>query len=335
MITLAELQTQFKTLRQKTRDGEIFQSLGEAMAENIRGLSPQPVTDVSLPTDGELALTRMQAYSQLLETKAQDGEHVAALDVEPIADDTLALVVAQLANPLPKYRDTGAFFFLSDVIQNQLMTEAQMRWLMSYLTTDEQLFDHIFEGNNAAIYRRSFSVLVISLLLFTHRTKTPFLSEAQLDHVIDQVALYAALERDARGFIGTNGWAHAFTHIGNAVNEILLMPNLMRADKLFVLASMLSGYRELQQPLVMGETNRIVAVALQSAKTHEVYQDYVLLTLKLWRKDLVTRQPPASEGRWHQLYNRTRFFQTILLQERPTVPDAIFKYVSETKDYLT
>lgn len=335
MMTLTALQTQFIALRQKTRDGEIFQSLGDAMAEILHDLSVQPVTTVTLPVDGEQALTRMQAYSQQLDANAKRGVAAAESDLDPVSDETLKLAVAQLANPLPKYRDTGAFFFLSDVIQNQLVSEAQMQWLITYLVSDEQLFDHIFETNNAAIYRRSFSVLLVSLLLFTYRTKTAFMSDEQLDHVINQIALYAAIERDGRGFIGTNGWAHAFTHIGNVVNELILIPQLMRADKLFLLASMLSGYRELQQPLVMGETTRIVEVALQLARTHELYQDYLLLTLKLWRKDLVTRQAPQSEGRWHQLYNRTRFFHAILLAARQDVPDPIYKYVEQTKDYLT
>nr|MWN20581.1 DUF2785 domain-containing protein [Leuconostoc lactis] len=69
------------------------------------------------------------------------------------------------ADTLPKYRDTGAFFFLSDIIQNQLLSESQMRWLITDLVSDEQLFAHIFEVNNAAIYRRSFSVLLVSLLV--------------------------------------------------------------------------------------------------------------------------------------------------------------------------
>ena len=332
MMTLSELQTQFIALRNKTREGEIFQSLGETMAEILAGVSPQPVTSVALPVDGEQALIAMRTYSQQLEAAAQEQ---GTEKLVPVPDETLRLAVAQLANPLPKYRDTGAFFFLSDVIQNQLLSDTQMRWLMTDLVSDEQLFAHIFEANNVAIYRRSFSVLLVSLLLFTQRTKTAFMSDALLDHVINRVALYAALERDARGFIGTNGWAHAFTHIGNAVNELLLMPKLMRADKLFLLASMLAGYRELQQPLVMGETARMTEVALRAAQTHAIYEDYLLLTLKLWRKDLVTRQAPQSEGRWHELYNRTRFFHAILLAERQAVPDAIYHYVEQTKDYLT
>lgn len=333
MMTLSVLQTQFIALKNKTRDGEIFQSLGETMAEILAELSPQPITAVALPVDGEQALIAMRAYSQQLEAAAQ--AHGGETQLLPVPDETLRLAVAQLANPLPKYRDTGAFFFLSDIIQNQLLSESQMRWLITDLVSDEQLFAHIFEVNNAAIYRRSFSVLLVSLLLFTQRTKTAFMSDDLLDYVINRVALYAALERDARGFIGTNGWAHAFTHIGNAVNEIMLMPKLMRADKLFLMASMLAGYRELHQPLVMGETDRIAEVALRAAQTHAIYEDYLLLTLKLWRKDLVTRQAPQSEGRWHQLYNRTRFFHAILLTDRQAVPDAVYHYVEQTKDYLT
>ena len=329
MDKLENLRTQFIAIQQKTRAGDIFQSIGEVLSDTLTQVKVQPKTPVQLPENGDDALAKMKAYSQRLDNhRSGDG-------LDMVSDADLHLAAAQLANPLPKYRDTGAFFFLSDVIQNDLLSDEQMRWLTSYLISDDVLFSHIFEPNNAAIYQRSFSILVLSLLLFTQRTKSAFMAPQQLAIVINQIALYVAIERDTRGFIGTNGWAHAFTHIGNAVAEILMMPQLLRADKLFLLASMLAGYRELQQSLNMGETERLVEVTMYSANEHPLYHDYILLTLKLWRKDLVTRQPPQNEGRWHQMYNRARFFNAIILRGKDNVPEKIFNYVSETRDFLT
>ncbi|MGX7052239.1 DUF2785 domain-containing protein [Leuconostoc palmae] len=333
MSNLIQLQEQFINIREKTRSGEIFQSLGDKIASVLNDAERDALTDIQLPQNGEAALEIIKRYNRQSESSNTDHQNIYNVDM--ISDNDLLIVVQQLANPLPKFRDTGAFFFISDVIQNDLITEKQMHWLMAYLIDDTRLFGHIFEPNNDAIYQRSFAILVISLLLFTHRTRKSFLTVNELDHVINKVALYAALERDTRGFIGTNGWAHAFTHIANAIAELLMFPHLMRADKLFLLASMLAGYRELQQPLMMGETERIVEVTNFSANKHAVYHDYVLLTLKLWRKDLVTRKPPQDEGRWHQMYNRTRFFNTLMLRGRDDVPEKIYAYIEQTRDFLT
>ncbi|ADG40488.1 MULTISPECIES: DUF2785 domain-containing protein [Leuconostoc] len=333
MTELEELQQKMINLRHKTREGEVFQSLGEAISEIVGHLDLLPVTPVLTPKNDDEILSYMQMYRQ----QPSEGDVLSdgLSDDTNISDDVLMAIAEQLANPTAKYRDNGAFVFLSDIIQKNLISEAQMSMLANYFVSDDQLFAHIFERANDGIYRRSFSMLMLSLLLFIQRTKKPFLTDIQLSRIIDQVALYAILERDTRGFINTNGWAHAFTHIGNVVSEIMLMPKLVRADKLFVLASMLAGYRELKLPLMMGETERLVEVVIYAANAHRLYCDYVLITLKLWRKDLVTRQNIATEANWHQLYNRTRFFHAIILTGAQNVPKSIYDYVEQTKGYLT
>lgn len=325
MTQLDRLHQEFHVLHQKTRQGDLFQSLGDLMADILSRAAPQAATTVALPDDGETVLEKIKAYSDDLEDSVPE---------ENISIELLQQVVAQLANPLPQYRDTGAFFFLSYVIQNDMVSAEQLRWLTKYLISDEQLFAHILEPENDAVYQRAFSMLILSLLLFVQRTKAPFLGVKEVDEVIEQVALYAALERDTRGFIGTNGWAHAFTHISNAIAELFLMPQLMRADKLFLLASILAGYRELKQPLVMGETDRLVEIVIHLANQHQLYADYLLVTLKIWRKDIVTQQPKQTEAHWHQLYNRSRFFNAIILCDKEDVPSEIYRYVDQTKDYL-
>ncbi|GMA69688.1 hypothetical protein GCM10025879_09340 [Leuconostoc litchii] len=334
MIKFDELKQEFITLRRKVNHGDIFQSLGDLMKESLNKIPPQPLTVVSLPVDGEFALNRIQSYTHEINQLSENEDFDVDSHDFRVKDTDLEIIVEQLANPIAKYRDTGAFFFLSDVIQNDLLTHEQLIWLTDYLISDEQLFAHILEPQNDAIYRRSFSVMVLSLLLFSNRIKASFMSEKQMDRVINQVALYAALERDGRGFINDNGWAHAFTHIGNTVSEIFLMPDLVRADKMFVLGAVLSGYRELSQPLTFGETSRLVEVIIYVANQHDLYADYLLFNLKMWRKDLVTHTPPHTQRQWQQLYNRSQFFHEILLRGKNDVPEAVFDYVNMTKNYL-
>lgn len=333
MTELEDIQKKMRHLRYRTREGDIFQSLGESISDIVSQLELVAETTVILPEKDEALLTYMQLQGQ----RSLDDEAISEnlSDDGSVTDDVLMAIAEQLANPVPKYRDNGAFVCLSDMIQNDLISERQMSWLTDYFVSDEQLFGHIFERANDGIYRRSFSMLLLSLLLFIQRTKKSFMTDKQMSRIIDQVALYSILERDARGFIGNNGWAHAFTHIGNVIAEIIMMPNLVRADKLFVLASMLAGYREINQPLVMGEPERLVEVAVYAAKSHQLYSDYMLITLKLWRKDLVTRRNIESEANWHQIYNRTRFFHAIILNGKQNVPKAIYDYVEQTKGYLT
>ena len=176
MSELREIKRKFSILRQKTRNGDIFQSLGPIISENLMTLSSQSVTPVVLPENGEHALERFQTYDHQLDIRTED--ELNNIKLTTIFDEDIELAITQLANPSPKYRDTGAFLFLSDIIQNELISEDQLRWLTQRLVSDEQLFSHILEPENDGIYGRSFSVLVLSLLLFKQRTKIHFMSAA-------------------------------------------------------------------------------------------------------------------------------------------------------------
>ena len=64
---------------------------------------------MSLPVDGEFALKRMQNYTQRADQMTESETATEDFDFQ-VKDADLALIVEQLASPLPKYRDTGAFF---------------------------------------------------------------------------------------------------------------------------------------------------------------------------------------------------------------------------------
>lgn len=333
MLSFEQGRTNLSHLRQKVKNGQLYQSLGSqllALAENMPYVQQASVVDrPPLSTEAEKFMQEYQKYWHALEKET----HAEYVDSE-ISDENLLLVLQQLAHQSPRYRDDGAFTFLSNAIQGEWLTQRQLSWMAEFLISDHQLFAHIFEPHNAAVYRRSFSILVLSLLLHYHRTKQKFLTIEQLDMVVDQVALYAILERDGRGFIKDNGWAHAFNHMSSIITELSAMPELVRADKLFLLATLLTGYRALMEPLVMGETQRIIDVAMRLANQSDVYAEYILLNLKFWRRDLVSLQPPREEKMWHTIYNRARFFDSIVLYGEDNVPQKIWDYVLSSRDFL-
>jgi hypothetical protein len=330
MTTIEHVQQQFAHLRYKVNQGELFLHLGDEMSALVRQVERQ--IEVPVYVSGEYEVEAQQIFDTLGPKILQQNQPATEEQLF-ITDDQLAIVLQQLTSRNPELRDRGAFFFLGDVIQQQGLTARQLYWITDYLSADEQLFLGILAPENDYVYQRAFAVLILSLTVLAHRTTTPFLDDRLIQQLLNQTAVYAALERDTRGFIGTNGWAHAFTHIGNLVHELTALPQLARADKVYVLAAVLTGYRDLATPLVMGETERLVGIVVSLTSRHQIYADYVLRTLKVWRQDIVTPLPPHSEQEWHRIYNRMRFFQAILLRG-DEVPEAIREYVVSTKDYL-
>lgn len=55
--------------------------------------------------------------------------------------------------------------------------------------------------------------------------------------------------------MGTTGWAHAYTHIGNILDELADESQLARADKLLLLAALIARYQKLTTPLILASQN--------------------------------------------------------------------------------
>lgn len=330
MQSLEDIQLNFARLRQQIGRGELFLHLGDEMTALVRDVKrTRVVPDLNLPVEDDASFELFDALFERIDGALGPITEKNLL----ISDDELALVAVQLASLNPDLRDRGAFYFLGDALQGQLLTPRQLHWLTVYLLGNEQLFLGILAPENDGIYRRGFAAMILSVLVLAHRTQTPFMDEELLAQTIESAAVYAALERDTRGFVGDIGWAHAWTHIGNLANELVAMPDLARADKIFLLAALFTGYRELDTPLMMGETERVAAVVIDLTKRHAVYADYVLRALKVWRQDMMTPEPPETEAGWHKIYNRTRFFQALALRKEDLAAN-VREYIESTKDFL-
>nr|WP_232843658.1 DUF2785 domain-containing protein [Secundilactobacillus angelensis] len=204
--------------------------------------------------------------------------------------------------------------------------------IVRYLTRDTVLFAHILEPENDAVYQRAFAVLLLSVLLYADRAGYHFLDQQLVNQVVDQLALYMVLESDTRGFIKTNGWAHAFTHVGNLLDELSERERLTRADKLFLMAIMIERYKTLDGPLIFGEPQRLAGYLARLTNKNQLYADYFLKQLKHWRQELVIVQQQESQAGWNRIYNRGRLIESMIV--RHDFSDAIMQYLRSVIDFL-
>lgn len=277
--------------------GEIYRNLGTELDGVIKGIKKQPKTAVELPNDDgvkELLVT--------LNTAIQED------NLEGIDDDQLMLLVSHLGSKNPQIRDKGIYYFLNDAIQLHVITKEQLLMITNYLLQDEILFSHILERQNAAVFQRSFAILFLSVIAFIDRNGDSFLSTDIIQKMTNQFELYMVLETDTRGYIGMQGWAHAFTHVGNLIEELASRDELCRADKLFELGILLSRFKSLETPLIFGETNRISAYLANITNKNKLYEDYVVTELKKWSRHFMLIREKESEGMWNQIYNQARLF---------------------------
>lgn len=301
--TIETIRRRLAELKDQLYHGELYRNLGTELDQLMTDIEVQPRTAVELPGDEgikELLLA--------LNTEIRQDE------LDAIDDDQLKLLISHLGSLDPQVRDKGVYYFLNDAIQMHIITKEQLIMITDYLLQDEILFSHILEPQNDAVYQRSFAVLFLSVIAFIDRNGGDFLTRDRIDRLTNQFELYMTLERDTRGYIGTQGWAHAYTHVGNLIDELANRDELRRADKLFEMAILLSRFKLLKTPLIFGETNRISAYLANVTNKNKLYEDYVVLEMKKWSRRFMLIRDQESEAMWTQIYNQARLFGNMRLR---------------------
>lgn len=317
-----ELRAQLVTLREEVNAGKRYQSLGQRFEQLLDAVPTQPATAVNLPDDDDgIRALLLQLNGQIQDETLQN-----------VQDTDVMKLVQHIGSTDARIRDKGVYFLFNDLIQQRLLSNSQMLMLVHYLLGDSVLFAHILEPENDAVYRRSFAVLLLSVLLYADRAGYHFLTDELVNQVVDQLSLYILLETDTRGFIDQNGWAHTYTHIGNLLDELSERDRLTRADKLFLMALLIERYKKLNGALIFGEPQRLAGYLARITNKNQLYADYLLTQLKRWRQQLVVIQSEESQAGWNRIYNRGRLIEAMII--RHDFNRKIMQYLTSVIDFL-
>ncbi|KRM13499.1 DUF2785 domain-containing protein [Paucilactobacillus suebicus] len=323
MTQIQQIRQQLTELRSQVNQGEIFQSLGDEVGKIIESVKKDRSTKVYLNDD------ESDFLDMIADLRSQLNDH----ELKAITNEELLALLGHIGSTNTAVRDQGVYFLFNDLLEDQVLTKKQMTQTFNYLLSDEVMFDHINERKNNGIFQRSFAVLLISSLLYGDRAGYFFLNKDMLSRLVDQIAIYIILETDTRGFIKRNGWAHAYTHIGNVLDELSQRDDLARSDKIFLMTVLIERYKRLETPLIFGEPQRISAYLSRLTQTNHLYSSYFLLQLKAWRSDMMSNYQPQSEGQWNTIFNNVRLMQAILINGN--FDDEIVKYIASGQNFMS
>jgi hypothetical protein len=91
------------------------------------------------------------------------------------------------------------------------------------------MLHNLGEQDSDSVFTRSFSILVLPLLLITHRSR-PLFSASEIDRIKGQLLYYLANEKDLRGFVRDKGWAHAIAHAADALDDLAQCAEMNKSD---------------------------------------------------------------------------------------------------------
>ncbi len=119
--------------------------------------------------------------------------------------------------------------FAAWILRYNAINPEQLRNLLPIILDERHLLYKIGEQDTDSVFTRSFSILVLPLLLITHRTR-PLFSAPEIHRIKEQLLCYLENEKDRRGFVREKGWAHAIAHAADALDDLAQCAEINKTD---------------------------------------------------------------------------------------------------------
>lgn len=132
-------------------------------------------------------------------------------------------MLLNIGNPNSYIRDKLIYNAFIEIIAKNYLTNDQLKNLFNQLLSNQYLLYKIGSQNSDSVYKRSFSTLVLGVLINKDKEQ-PFLEKNQVSILLDATCFYLVSEQDRRGFTEDKGWAHSIAHCADLVDEIITHP---------------------------------------------------------------------------------------------------------------
>ncbi|WP_445671046.1 DUF2785 domain-containing protein [Paenibacillus sp. FSL P4-0184] len=241
--------------------------------------------------------------------------------------DYVKLMLEYIGDPQPKLRDDLIYStFYKWINEKQWFSDAELRELLLILLDEQHLFYHIGSKGDQAVFTRTFSVLIVALILQRHREQA-FLDSAECTNVKEALIRYYEEEQDLRGFMPEEGWAHAAAHGADALDELVLCSEsdaAIREEVLAVIQRMLYN----DQHIFSDEEDERIATIVATMIDHHLLPQQSIVD---WIRNLEQCGGwPRSRGQYVARVNtknfvRSLYFRLLPLKNNPAMVEALLK----------
>ncbi len=138
-------------------------------------------------------------------------------------------MLKQIGNPDSYLRDELIYQSFGKMIFSNQLNSEEIQDLLEVVVQEDYLFYGIGESGTDSVFTRSFSALVIAAVIEYDIEKKVVNPDLVL-YTVNKVIRYMMEEKDTRGFIHGNGWAHAIAHGADALDALAKHPLLKKED---------------------------------------------------------------------------------------------------------
>lgn len=137
--------------------------------------------------------------------------------------DFTCLMLRHIGDPESELREHIYSTFHIWLKRDNKFSCAEIRHLLAVLMDDRHLFYRIGSEGDHSVLTRAFAVLPVVLIVQRHRND-PFLTLDEFRHLQHSLLRYYQEEKDLRGYLAVEGWAHAAAHGADALEELIRCP---------------------------------------------------------------------------------------------------------------
>ena len=221
----------------------------------------------------------------------------------------LPAMLQHIGSPDPILRDDLIYSSLATwILEHKIVSPAQMREILATILGEEHIFYQIGSAGTDAVFRRSFSVLLLPLLLIAHRAQ-PYLTAAELLNIKETLLRYLAAEKDRRGFVADKGWAHATAHAADALDDLAQCTEIDAADLREMLHTICQTVSIDSTVYTYGEDERLVTAAIAILKRSLLPEAEIIAWLQAFA-DTPPQPLPLSQTMMLRA-NRKNFLQAM------------------------
>ncbi|MCM3700502.1 DUF2785 domain-containing protein [Paenibacillus macerans] len=178
----------------------------------------------------------------------------------PVFDFTLSMM-DHIGAPDPFLRDELIYMTLQHWVTQGMYTHDQLLQLLHICLDKHHLFCKIGEKGTESVFTRSFSVLLIPLILFADRQQ-PFLSGGDTEMIKNELVAYLLMENDLRGYTGDTGWAHAMAHAADAFEDLARSEHMQQPALMEILNTLQAKICNHQYTFINEEDERTVSAVV-------------------------------------------------------------------------
>lgn len=151
--------------------------------------------------------------------KIKNNNYALPADIE--LEELISEMLLEIGNTDPVLRDDLIYTTMERWTVEDKLSQKQHRDILFTLIGDEYLFYNVGEVDTTTVFKRSFSALLIALVLYRNRC-SPLLSEDEVKLVYEKIIDYFMKEKDVRGYTEDYGWAHSVAHTADVLGELVL-----------------------------------------------------------------------------------------------------------------